>query len=197
MGRLNFTRLGALKLGQTIRVALEEQEPPWKQHTLIERLAQIGHDINTPGVSRLINGQTEKVDAALLLAIADLGIVRNPATGDPFSLRELILIGCEAIDPSTITKGDTAPGPPAYPAAVAEIKRGMGDRSLDQFAKTTGISKKRLTAILTSPDPGPGQALPTWEELLKITSAIYANKSIEPLARLYGYGSKVDQPSMR
>ncbi len=193
MGRLNFTRLGALKLGQLVQRTLDEQEPPWKHSTLIERLGALGHDTNIWGVSRLVNGQTEKIDASLLMAIAQLEIVLNPATGKPFTLQELILIGCEAIDPIAL-KPPTVSNPETklpYPAAVAEIKRGMGDRTIEQFAKAVGISKRRLNEILTSPDSSPGKALPAWEELLKLSGALYPDKSVEPLIRLYGYGSKV------
>lgn len=191
----NFTRVGALKLGRLVQQAMDEQEPPWTQAMFVARLESVGHTVNLSAISRFVNGQSEKPDPALLLSIAELKFVRRP-TGEPYTLEELILVGCEEIDPDklavkisngAVNNGLNIP----YPGAVAEIRKGIGSRSVSEFAKMVRISEKRLTEILTSTDPSPGAALPTWKELLALSGVLYKDKNVEPLIRLYGYGTKL------
>lgn len=184
MGKLNSTRAGALKLGQLIQESLDLQEPPWKRELLIKRLGEVGHETSMWTLSRMINGQTEKLDAALLLGISKLNLVCKP-NGQPYSLEELILIGCEALLP------ETPPESHPFPAAIATIQKAMAGMTLDEFAAKAEISKRRLKEILNSTDPAPGKALPTWDELLNLARIINPKKpSVEALLSLYGYGSK-------
>lgn len=95
----NFTRLGALRLGEVIGQAIEAQG--WTQLELVGKLAQLGHISSEWAISRLVGGKNDKPDAMLVLTIADMEFVKNPSTGEPYSFRELMLIACEAIDPIT------------------------------------------------------------------------------------------------
>ncbi|WNZ23090.1 hypothetical protein HJG54_09605 [Leptolyngbya sp. NK1-12] len=98
MGR-NFTRLGVINLGNVTRKALEEQG--WDQKTFMQKLAEQGHISNEWSISRFLNGKTDKPDGTMIMTLADLEICRNPATGQPYSFRELMLIACEELDPQT------------------------------------------------------------------------------------------------
>lgn len=94
----NFTRLGVLRLGELIRQSVEVQG--WTQQELVGRLAEMGHVSSDWAVSRLLGGRNDKPDAMMVLTIADMGFVKKPS-GEPYSFRELMLIACEEIDPTT------------------------------------------------------------------------------------------------
>lgn len=98
MGR-NFTRLGVIHLGDLVRAALDEQG--WDQKTLTQKLNERGHITSEWNVSRFLNGKTDKPDGTLILTLAEMEICRNPSTSQPYSVRDLMLIACEEIDPKT------------------------------------------------------------------------------------------------
>lgn len=118
--------------------------------------------------------------------------ITNPLTGEGFTPAEFLSIAsCYEIrdrsDSETKEEFLAAPDPdppkPPYPKSVAEIRRHLKTKNLQEFATEIELPVERLIEILTSADPK--KAMPDWAEVLKIAGGIYEDRISDPLIKLY------------
>ncbi len=151
---------------------------------LIEKLRQGGYDTNTSRIQRLRDGVNREPPSGLMWAIARLGFVKKP-DGQPYTLEELFLVGCESLDPRSTMHEDELLLDTPYPEAVAFLRERTQGKDVATLARSCNISINRMRRILRG-------ELPTWVELLKLGAYLFPSKNPEPLARLYGVN--VDAP---
>lgn len=89
-----YTRRGAIELGNLVKESLDREG--WTYLDLIDRLDKLGCNATESTISRLVLGSNQKPDALLLLSIADLKFIKKE-NGDPYSLKELMLVACEEV----------------------------------------------------------------------------------------------------
>jgi hypothetical protein len=105
-----FTGNGVRLLGKVIREARESRNPKLTLQQLQDWLLKCGVKVSygtLQGLERPREGYEPSWQ--LINAIALLAFVKNPATANPFTTTELMLIACEWIDPLTgghIRKGE-------------------------------------------------------------------------------------------
>jgi DNA-binding CsgD family transcriptional regulator len=121
-------------------------------------------------------------DTLLNLAVA----ITNPDTGQPFDPEELIKVARGLVrlrsrewENQPLYMLQELP----YPAAVRELWRLIGDRTIDRAAQDWGIDSERLRQLLESKDPT--IAMPRLTEVWRIVSKSYPDRNANRLMQFY------------
>lgn len=152
-----------------------ERESGVSRQTIANLLKNLN---NSPGQP----GWTPQPEIILNLAQA----ISNPdAGGEKFKPRELLAIATgdsrlkSAIHASERYLVQNLP----YPAAVVELWRLIGTRTVERAARDWGVPASRLNELLRSDDPI--RATPTYTEIARIVSKSYDDKLANRLINLY------------
>ena len=183
MAAYNFSQEGIRRLGDFIREQMEDCDITID--ALIERCMQVGYQTNKGKIQRLRDGVGMEPSPGLLWAIARTGFITH-RDGTPYTLEDFLKIACGQIDPAPTAAelaGNYEVSKHPFPAAVSELKRLIGDRSLEEAAKDWGLPPERLRELLESADPN--RATPNMIEAHRIVSKAYPDKLVNRLFQLY------------
>ena len=116
--------------------------------------------------------------------------ITDPAKKEPFDPEELLLIARGKAVPLLADSEPLECDRHPYPAAVEELRRLMGDRTIEQAAQDWGISPARLHGFLTATDE---RAVPNLLEVKAIVVANYPDKLINRFYQFYEEPQTVNQ----
>jgi hypothetical protein len=176
--RYDFTRTGVRRLGDFIREAMDDAGLSMPK--LVEQCDRAGYTTNVPKIQRLRDGVGMEPPVGLLWVIARLELIQHP-DGAPYTLEDFLMIACEQRNPyeemgrAAEEGGNYA----AFPEAIAFLKQQMRNTSLEAFARACKIPIGSMRSILQG-------RVPTFAELSKISTYLFADKDPAPLLKLYG-----------
>ncbi len=107
--------------------------------------------------------------------------ITDPRSKKPFDPEDFLLVARGRLNPFP-EPCPVATSEHPYPAAVQELRRLMGDRSIEQAAQDWGISPARLHGFLTATDE---RAVPNILEVQAIVAACYPDKLINRFYQFY------------
>jgi hypothetical protein len=176
--RYDFTRTGVRRLGDFIREAMDDAGLSMPK--LVEQCDRVGYTTNVPKIQRLRDGVGMEPPVGLLWAIVRLEMIQH-ADGAPYTLEDFLQIACEQRNPfeemgrAAEESGNYA----AFPEAIAFLKQQMRNTSLEAFARACKLPIGSMRDILQG-------RVPTFAELSKISTYLFADKDPAPLLKLYG-----------
>ncbi|MGG6295255.1 hypothetical protein ACQ4M4_12770 [Leptolyngbya sp. AN02str] len=180
-----FTRQGLIRLGALIQQAIDDRG--LSQKGLAEELKKLGYPARPDELSRVLRGQIDKPNAALLWAIADLKLLKHDS-GPPYSLENLLEIACGKEPTVTLAEASGMYRvQPKFADAVTLLRQIIGDRTVEQAAHDAALEPEELEELLK------GQEVPTHYQFALLTG-LFPGHNIRPLMALYGI-SPDDRPS--
>lgn len=176
--RYDFTRTGVRRLGDFIRETMDDADVSMPK--LMEACDRVGYTTNVPKIQRLRDGVGMEPPVGLLWAIARVELIQHP-DGKPYTLEDFLLIACEQRNPyEEISRAAEPPGNyRAFPEAIDFLKQHMRNTSVEAFARACKLTVSDMRSILNG-------RVPTFAELNKISTYLFADKDPAPLLKLYG-----------